>query len=57
MLMTEELAALIQEIQHTACETMTKVSLTDNEMVNDVEKVTRLVIEPMKVELGFTSNV
>ncbi len=54
MLMNDALAAHIQSIQHTANETMTRVTLTDTETVGEVEKVTTLLIEPMKLE--FTSN-
>ena len=46
--------AHIQEIQRAASETQTKVTLTEREVVGDVEKMTTIFIEPMKLE--FTSN-
>ena len=48
-------AAHIQEIQHTANETRTKVTLTGTEMISEVEATWTLTVEP--VSPGFSSNV
>ncbi len=51
MEISDTLTMQIQDIQHTANDTMTRVTLTETETVGDMEKVSTLLIEPMVPEV------